>query len=151
MITTTYKRRLETGVCWHSKKSSSVVTASFVTIHRTARFERRINLHKSVRGGTGRSPPTEEAYVTSFAAIKRHVIEYLDRYFADALSAMDDLHDWALNNALALMIALKDTAKDRTEVEEQLRQARRFLAGEQALPKDRWPVGLLSTKNWGGS
>ncbi len=60
--------------------------------------------------------------MTSFAAIKRHVIEYLDRYFADALSAID-LHDRALahptfanpkalNNALALMIALTDKAED---------------------------------------
>ena len=107
--------------------------------------------------------------MTSIAAIKRHVIEYIDRYFADALSAtdlhdwalahptftnpkaLDNDEDWALNNALALMIALTDTAKNRTEVEEQLRQAQRFLAGEQALPKDRWPVGLLSTKNRGGS
>ncbi len=107
--------------------------------------------------------------MTSFATIKRYVIEYIDRYFAAALSAtdlhdwalahptftnpkaLDNDEDWALNNALALMVALTDTAKDRTEVEEQVRQARRFLAGEQALPKDRWPVGLLGTKNRGGS
>ena len=95
--------------------------------------------------------------MTSFAAIKRRAIDYINRYFAGALSAMD-LHgwalahpafvspkalnndrDWALNYVLALMIALTDTAKDRTEVE------------EQALLKDRWPVGLLSTKNRGGS
>ena len=99
--------------------------------------------------------------MTSFAAIKRHVIEYLDRYFADALSAID-LHDRALahptfanpkalNNALALIIALTDKAEARAEVEEHLRQARRLLAGEQALPKDRLPVSLPSTKNRGGS
>ncbi len=107
--------------------------------------------------------------MTSFATIKRYVIEYIDRYFAAALSAtdlhnwalahptftnpkaLDNDEDWVLNNALALMIALTDTAKDRTEVEEQLRQARRFLAGNQRFPTTHWPVGLLSTKNKGGS
>lgn len=107
--------------------------------------------------------------MTSFSTIQQYAIKQISRYFTGALSAAD-LHDWALahptftnpkaldndgdwtlNNALALMMALTDTAKDRTEVEEQLRQARRLLTGEQALPKDRWPVGLLSTKTRGGS
>lgn len=107
--------------------------------------------------------------MTAFSTIKRYALEYIDRYFAAALSAtnlhdwalahptftnpkaLDNDEDWALNNALALMIALTDTAKVQAQVEEQLRQAQRFLAGEQALPKDRWPVGLLSTKDKGGS
>ena len=110
--------------------------------------------------------------MTSFSIIQQHAqhaIERIDQYFVGILSeadlhnwalahptftnpkALDNDEDWVLNNALALMIALTDTAKDRTEVEEQLRQARRFLAGKQRFPTTHWPVGLLSTKNKGGS
>jgi hypothetical protein len=97
------------------------------------------------------------------AHIKRHAIERIDRYFSDDESAadlrawavahpvfanpkeLDNSEDWMVSNALALMAALMDTAADRAAIEQGLREARRFLSGEEPFPEDRWPVGLVKS------
>ena len=98
------------------------------------------------------------------AHITRQVIEHLDRYFAGAESAanlrawalaqpifanpkeLDNSEDWMISNALALMGALADAAADHSAIEQGLREARRFLTGEEPFPEDRWPAGLVSQK-----
>lgn len=93
--------------------------------------------------------------------ITRQVIEHIDRYFAGAESAanirawalaqpifanpkeLDNSEDWMISNALALMVALADAATDQSAIEQGLREARRFLTGEEPFPEDRWPVGLV--------
>ena len=93
--------------------------------------------------------------------IKRHVIEYIDRYFSGDESAadlrawalahpifanpkeLDNSEDWMISNALALMVALADAATDQSAIEQGLREARQFLTGGKPFPDDRWPAGLL--------
>ncbi len=97
------------------------------------------------------------------ADIKQQVIERIDRYFAGAESAanirawaiahpifanpkeLDNSEDWMISNALALMAALADAATDQSAIEQGLREARRFLTGEEPFPEDRWPVGLVKS------
>jgi len=93
--------------------------------------------------------------------LKRQAVKQIDRYFSGALSArdlrlwafahptfanpkeLDNHEDWIVSNALALMIALADTAANRSEIERGLQEARQFLTGEASFPEDRWPQGLL--------
>ncbi|MBI3301317.1 MAG: hypothetical protein HYZ72_04470 [Deltaproteobacteria bacterium] len=95
------------------------------------------------------------------AQIKRQAVEHIDRYFSGAESPadlrawalahptfanpkeLDNSEDWVVSNALALMIALADTAADRSAAEQGLHEARGFLTGEAPFPEDRWPAGLL--------
>jgi hypothetical protein len=98
------------------------------------------------------------------AQLKRQAIEYIDQYFAGALSAedlcawalmhppfanpkaLDNSEDWIVSNALALMIALADEKADRSAIEKGLHEAKRFLTGEEPFPEDHWPVGLGGQK-----
>jgi hypothetical protein len=93
--------------------------------------------------------------------VKRQAVEQIDRYFSGTLSAqdlhawalaqptfanpkeLDNNEDWIVSNALALMIALADTAADRSEIARGLQEARQLLTGEAPFPEDRWPQGLL--------
>lgn len=95
------------------------------------------------------------------AQIKRQAVEHLDRYFAGAASPadlrawalahptfanpkeLDNSEDWMMSNALALMTALGDADTDQSRIENGLREARRFLTGEEPFPEDRWSTGLL--------
>jgi hypothetical protein len=97
--------------------------------------------------------------VGKITQLKREAVELIDRYFSGTVST-EDLHtwastralfanpkeldnadDWMVSNALALMSVLAD-ATDRSAVETGLREAQRFLTGEEPFPEDRWPVGL---------
>ncbi len=98
------------------------------------------------------------------AYITRQVIEHIDHYFAGVESAanlhawalahpifanpkeLDNREDWMISNALALMVALVDAAADQSAIEQGLREARRFLSGEEPFPEDRWPAGLVGQK-----
>ena len=98
------------------------------------------------------------------SAITQQVIEHLDRYFAGAEAAahlhawalahpifanpkaLDNREDWMISNALALMVALADAAADQSALEHGLREARRFLTGDEPFPEDRWPAGLVGQK-----
>ena len=98
------------------------------------------------------------------AHITRQVIEHIYRYFAGAESAanlrawalahpifanpkaLDNREDWMVSNALALMVALADAAADQSALEQGLREARRFLTGDEPFPEDRWPAGLVGQK-----
>jgi len=98
------------------------------------------------------------------ADIKQQVIEHIDHYFAGTESAanlyawaltppifanpkeLDNSEDWMSSNALALMVALADAAADHSAIEHGLREARRFLSGEEPFPEDRWPAGLVGQK-----
>ncbi len=93
--------------------------------------------------------------------LNRQLVERIDHYFAGAESpaelhawvlahplfanpkALDNSHDWAVSNALALLVRLADETVDRSAVERGLREARRFLTGETPFPEDSWPVGLV--------
>jgi hypothetical protein len=97
------------------------------------------------------------------ADIKQQVTEHIDHYFASVESAanlhawalahpvfanpkeLDNREDWMISNALALMVALADAAADQSAIEQGLREARRFLTGEEPFPEDRWPAGLLKS------
>ena len=97
------------------------------------------------------------------ADIKQQVIEHIDHCFARTESAanlyawaltppifanpkeLDNSEDWMSSNALALMVALADAAADHSAIEHGLREARRFLSGEEPFPEDRWPTGLLKS------
>lgn len=96
--------------------------------------------------------------------IKRQAIEHIDRYLAGAEStddlrawaltqplfanpkALDNSDDWILGNAFALMSALIEDCADKSRLEEELREARRFLTGEQPFPEESWPAGLVGRK-----
>ena len=98
------------------------------------------------------------------AYLKRQAIEHIDRYFSGTESArdlrawalaqtifanpkeLDNSEDWMTSNVLALMRAVAGHATDRLAVEEGLREARRFLAGEEPFPEDYWPAGLMGRK-----
>ena len=93
--------------------------------------------------------------------VRHQAAEQIERYFSGALSAedlrtwalahptfanpkeLDNNEDWIVSNALALMIALTDTAADPTEIARELQEAKQFLTGETPFPEDRWPQGLL--------
>jgi hypothetical protein len=99
------------------------------------------------------------------AQLKRQIIEKIDRYFAGAETAtalhawtlsqplfanpkeLDNNEDWVISNAFALIRTLTEALVDRSTVENELRRARRFLAGEEQFPEDRWPTGLVSRRN----
>lgn len=96
--------------------------------------------------------------------VKRQAMERIDRYFAGTESAadlrawalaqplfanpkeLDNSEDWILGNALALMIALAEDSADRRGLEQGLREARRFLMGEEPFPEESWPAGLVGRK-----
>jgi len=96
--------------------------------------------------------------------IKRQAIERIDRYFVGAESAadlrawalaqplfanpkeLDNNEDWILGNALALMRVLIEDCADKSRLEQELREARRFLTGEQPFPEESWPAGLVGRK-----
>ena len=96
--------------------------------------------------------------------LKRQAMERIDRYFAGTESAadlrawalaqplfanpkeLDNSEDWILGNALALMIALAEDSADESRLEQGLREARRFLTGEEPFPEESWPAGLVGRK-----
>jgi hypothetical protein len=96
--------------------------------------------------------------------IKRQAIEHIDRYFVGAESAadlrawalpqplftnpkaLDNNDDWVVGNALALMSALAKDCADKSRLEQELREARRFLTGEQPFPAESWPLGLVGLR-----
>jgi hypothetical protein len=105
--------------------------------------------------------------VEKITQLKRQAVELIDRYFSGTASA-EDLHtwaltrsifanpkeldnseDWAISNALSLMTALTDGTRSKEDVEKGLREAQRFLTGEESFPEDRWPVGLGGQKSSG--
>jgi hypothetical protein len=43
------------------------------------------------------------------------------------------------------MVALAAAAADQSAIEQGLREARRFLTGEEPFPEDYWPAGLLKS------
>lgn len=97
--------------------------------------------------------------------IKRQAIERIDRYFVGAESAaelrawalaqplfanpkeLDNSDDWIVGNALALMNALTEDSANKSKLEQELREARRFLTGEQPFPAESWPAGLVGRKS----
>src|SRR5262245_3159291 len=109
-------------------------------------------------------PSREMRNVNKLAQIKCQAVAHIDRYFSGVESAgelrtwalaqsifanpkgLDNDEDWAVSNALALMVWLTDDALDRSLVEKGLHEARQFLVGDNLFPEGHWPMGLASRK-----